>query len=302
MAKSLLFHILITRCCFINTKISVIGGDLRQIIAARILSEYYETAVCGFEKSDKCSDRITKCKKISDCVQNSSAIILPLPYTRDKINIFAPFSEKELLCDELLSCASDKALLLGGMLDSTVMNRHKNSIDYYEQDELQIKNAIPTAEAAIAIAIDETPCTLFGSQVCVLGYGRIGRILSHKLRCLGAEVTVCARNKVDLSYAEAFGCIAVDMCNMENALENKAVIFNTVPARIIVEEYFKKIGTDTVIIDLASKPGGIDFEIAKQKGLKVIWALSLPGKTAPVTAGRIIADTIIGILHQGGIF
>ena len=44
--------------------------------------------------------------------------------------------------------------------------------------------------------------------------------------------------------------------------------------------------------------GGVDFEAAKEAGVKVIWALSLPGKTAPITAGKIIKDTILNILNE----
>ena len=53
-------------------------------------------------------------------------------------------------------------------------------------------------------------------------------------------------------------------------------------------------------MDLASKPGGVDMEAASRLGVRVIWALSLPGKVAPVTAGKIIRDTIYHILNELG--
>lgn len=46
---------------------------------------------------------------------------------------------------------------------------------------------------------------------------------------------------------------------------------------------------------------GVDMEAARQLGVKVIWALSLPGKTAPVTAGRAILNTIYNILQEQGV-
>ena len=52
---------------------------------------------------------------------------------------------------------------------------------------------------------------------------------------------------------------------------------------------------------MASKPGGVDLEAAAQLGVKVVWALSLPGKVAPVTAGRSIKTTIYNILHELGV-
>ena len=43
---------------------------------------------------------------------------------------------------------------------------------------------------------------------------------------------------------------------------------------------------------------GVDFDAAKDAGVRVIWALSLPGKIAPITAGKIIKDTILNILNE----
>jgi len=48
-------------------------------------------------------------------------------------------------------------------------------------------------------------------------------------------------------------------------------------------------------------PTGVDFEVAQSLGINVIWALSLPGKVAPVTSGKIIKDTIINILTEMGV-
>ena len=55
---------------------------------------------------------------------------------------------------------------------------------------------------------------------------------------------------------------------------------------------------DTLIIDLASKPGGVDFNAAKECGIKTIWALALPGKKLPVSAGKIMARTVIDTLED----
>ena len=67
---------------------------------------------------------------------------------------------------------------------------------------------------------------------------------------------------------------------------------------IINGSMLRQLREDCLIIDLASKPGGVDFESAKRLGRNVIWALSLPGKTAPLTAGNIIRDTINNILNE----
>ena len=57
----------------------------------------------------------------------------------------------------------------------------------------------------------------------------------------------------------------------------------------------------SIIIDLASRPGGVDFDYGKKIGKRIIWALSLPGKVAPVTAGRIIYNTVVTLLNEKGV-
>ena len=58
------------------------------------------------------------------------------------------------------------------------------------------------------------------------------------------------------------------------------------------------LNKDCLIIDLASRPGGVDFQYCNDKNLKVIWALSLPGKTSPVSAGRYIGIAVENILND----
>ncbi|MEG2117674.1 MAG: dipicolinate synthase subunit DpsA [Clostridia bacterium] len=279
-------------------RLAIIGGDLRQIVVARLLSENYEIATYGFDNYDSDFGNATKCGSAFDAINKSAAIILPLPYTRDKINVFMPLSKSELLVEDVISMIKPECALIGGMLDSNIKMRHYMSFDYYEREELQILNAIPTAEGAIGIAMEETPITLFSSKCVVIGFGRVSKILASRLKGLGAKVTICARKQEDLAYAEAFGYKGMTIETMKEAFCDADVIFNTVPSIIITEDMFESINRQTPIIDLASRPGGIDFEKAKRYGLKVIWALSLPGKVAPVTAGKIIKTSITNILNS----
>ena len=67
------------------------------------------------------------------------------------------------------------------------------------------------------------------------------------------------------------------------------------------ETELKDLRPDCLIIDLASKPGGVDMAGAAALGVRVVWALSLPGKVAPVSAGRYIMDTVYHIMEELGI-
>ncbi len=159
-------------------------------------------------------------------------------------------------------------------------------------------DAVPTAEGAIAIAVDRLPFTLYGSECIVTGFGRIAKVLVRLLTAFGAHVTVSVRKQSDLAWAKIYGADAVKISGLPKAAKNADVIFNTVPAVLFDKRTLQVLKKDCLVIDLASKPGGVDFDAAKELSLNTVWALSLPGKSAPVSAGAIIKDTIGNILSE----
>ena len=173
--------------------------------------------------------------------------------------------------------------------------------DYFKREELIVKNVIPTVEGAISIAINETPITIHGSKCLITGYGRIGKYLSKILKSLGADVWVSARKNEDFAWIELNGYEYIKTSEISKKADKFDIVFNTVPYMVLNDEFIDNMDKDSIIIDLASKPGGTDINYAKQKGIKTIWALSLPGKTAPVTAGKIIKETIENILVDLGV-
>lgn len=148
------------------------------------------------------------------------------------------------------------------------------------------------------LAFAELPITLAASRCLVVGYGRIGKILSRLLQSLGAEVTVSARKCSDLAWISVFGMKPVKTEELSAVIGDYDIIFNTVPAMVLNEGILKRVDPKTLIIDLASKPGGVDFSTAKDLGLKVIWSLGLPGKVAPITSGEIIKEAVVNILEE----
>lgn len=174
-------------------------------------------------------------------------------------------------------------------------------IPCYAKIDSYTASALPTAEGAIEIAISETPITIHGNKCLVLGYGKIGKLLSKALYGMGAQTYVEARKYADLAMIEGHGYEPLELCNLNKEIHKFDIIFNTVPSLILDDEILSNVKKDALIIDLASKPGGVDFDAAKAYGVKVIWALSLPGKVAPVTSGAIIKDTIINIINEMGV-
>lgn len=281
--------------------VSVIGGDLRQLtIAGMLAADGYDVIIYGFDRDIK-TDDLTHADNLSAAL-DSEIIILPVPVTFDNIKVNMPFSDEVLTLKSLTDGINPLSIVFGGRISRTLSSELESRgimhRDYMKRDELAIRNAVPTAEGAIEIAISETPITLHGSKCLVMGYGKVGKVLARFLDGLGANTYVEARKYADLALIESHGCIPLTMKEAKTRINEFDVVFNTIPALVLTKDVLSGVNPDSLIIDLASKPGGVDFESARELGVKVIWALSLPGKVAPVTAGIIIKDTITNMLNE----
>jgi dipicolinate synthase subunit A len=290
----------------INKVYLIIGGDLRQCHLANLTSKRNRVYVLGF--GDVCLEEhhknIIPINKVSQINEAIDFVIFPLPTLIDDKKVFAPLYNGDLLIDDILENVVVKNGIFGGKLEKSFYQKfyHLNIpiIDYLQREELAILNAVPTAEGAISIMMNELATTVFGTNCLITGFGRISKVLVKSLVGLGVDVTVCARKYSDLAWAKVYGCNAIHISSIANNIEDYDVVINTVPAMILDNSILCKLSEDCLVIDLASKPGGVDFETAKQLGIKTIWALSLPGKVAPITSGEIISDTIQNIISEMG--
>jgi len=283
-----------------NKIIIVAGGDLRYGYTAAALAEKFETYAVGFTRQ-VIPEQVNLIDSSADNLPMCDILILPMPVSDDGVLVNAPFSQSNLSLKGLISRLRPDAIVLGGKFGKSKALFEEagiETIDYLACEELSTRNAVPTAEGAIQMMLEEMPCTIYGSKVLISGFGRIGSRLAYTLHVMGAEVTVAARDVVKRAQAEMLGCQSIPFTELEACADQFDVICNTVPAKVITESVLKKIRKEALILDLASKPGGIDWESAQKLGRRVVWALSLPGKTAPVTAGEIIAKTILHILEE----
>ncbi|MBZ4646377.1 MAG: dipicolinate synthase subunit [Petroclostridium sp.] len=284
---------------------AIIGGDLRQIkMANGLAKDGYGVKIFGFSDIEFHKD-IIQANNIQEAVSGVDVIVAPLPCSLDNETVNAPFYNERIYFNDLFKQMLRNQLFVGGKISEKINNLAKvyniYVIDYFEREELTVLNAIPTAEGAIQIAMEELPITLHNSNCLVLGFGRIGKILSKMLVGIGANVTVEARKYEDLAWIKSYGYTGVHLNKLGEIIGNYDVIFNTIPSVILNTEILSKIKKDCLVIDLASKPGGVDFDMARDMGIKTIWALSLPGKVAPDTAGDIIKDTIFNIIDELGV-
>ncbi len=286
-------------------KLLFVGGDRRQIRAAnQIAQRGVEVSVFGFGESDsvKFSKKICQDVLFHEIKDKYKIIILPLPSSVDGENINITNEKINIKIRDFFENVSKDSIILAGKCNQEIIKIKEETgftlIDYFEREDLNILNAIPTAEGAIQIAMEELPFTIHSSKCLVIGNGKIGKILSKMLDGLGADVTVAARKTRDRALAFSFGIKGIPTTTLYENIGNFDIIFNTVPKPLLDKDTLLKVNKNSLVIDLASSPGGIDFDAARKMGIKVIWALSLPGKVAPDTAGDIIGKTIIDILED----
>ena len=283
---------------------AVVGGDLRIIKLAKILAkEGNMVYTYGLEKAEELKEikNIIFCEKLIEAVKMVQVVIGPIPFSSDGININMPFSDGKLSIREFMHNLNAKILIAGTIAPDVyelANDEYIEIVDIMKREELAVLNTIATAEGAIEIAIANTNKILHGSNVLVLGFGRIGKVLARKLAGLSTKVTCAARKEEDLAWIKAYGHKGININQIDKNLSEFDVIINTVPQMILTAEQLEYVKQECLLIDLASNPGGIDKKVAKEKGLQLIWALALPGKVAPTTTAEFIKDTIYNILKE----
>lgn len=288
-----------------STSFSIIGGDLRTIKLAKMLAnEGNKIYTYGLEKAEELKDNsnIIFTEKISRAIPKDVEVVIgPIPFTSNGININAPFGEKEISIREMIHYLEGKILIAGSIspeIYDMANDEYIEIIDIMKREELAVLNTISTAEGAIEIAISNTNKIIHGSEVLILGFGRIGKVLARKMAGLSAKVTCAARKDEDLAWIRAYGHKETNINALGENLSQYDIILNTVPHLVLNKERLQYVKKDALLIDLASNPGGIDKKEAKELNLKLVWALALPGKVAPVTTAEFIKDTIYNILKE----
>ncbi len=288
-----------------NKKILMLGGDLRQLtVGDEFRAEGFDVSFYGMDNKT-ISIPYYIYNTLEEAIKDNDIIIAGIPTSRDNIYLSTPLFSSDIKLSDIENLMDSSKVFFSGLIcEPLKKSLKKNGVlyfDYGTREELTVENIIPTVEGALSIAINETPFTLHGCNALVCGFGRIGKILAKNLDSLGAKVTASARKLEDLSWIDCFGFEKIETKNIYEYINRYDIIFNTIPFPVIDEECLKRVKKNSVIIDLASNPGGINFKYAKLLGIKVIRALSLPGKVAPETAGKIIKNTISNILTELGV-
>ena len=284
-----------------NNSFAIIGGDKRNVaLAEKLFLLGHRVKMYGFINYER--ETSMQCKNLYETIFESEYIIGPIPCSHNGGILNAPFHNGPIMLEDVFRLIKPHQLFMAGYMKPDVLELSKKyeiqAVDMLTREELLVLNAIPTAEGAIKIAIEETDITLHGNNTLVIGYGRIGTVLGGMLRGMGACVSVVVNSSHAAAKAISAGHKAVHITDMDNHLADAKIIFNTVPKVLLDNRNMKHICRQTLLIDLASPPYGVDVNDARNFGLKVLFTNSLPGKVAPVTTAGYILETVKQIVDE----
>jgi dipicolinate synthase subunit A len=183
-------------------------------------------------------------------------------------------------------------------LNGITKEANRPLVQLFERDDVAIYNSIPTVEGTIMMAIQHTDFTIHGSNITVLGLGRVGMSVARTFHALGAKIKVGARKTEHLARITEMGLTPFHLNEIEQQVKDTDILINTIPLLIVTASVISKMPAHTLIIDLASKPGGTDFRYAEKRGIKALLAPGLPGIVAPKTAGQILANVLAQLLQD----
>lgn len=297
-----------------NISIGVIACDLRQLYMAKMLAiKGYNVQLIYSEKlendktfKDKLCEIVFESElgnlrvssDIMDILQVSDVIAGPVPMNKISEFMVLPKFLSYLVSKE----HKENFLFYAGMIDKESLEILENAsircIDYMKSDKLTVFNTIATSEGIIAEAIIHKNTNIHDAETLILGYGKCARTLAHKLSGLSARVTVTARNCDELEAAYSFGYKTFELSLLKDYIYGFEYVFNTIPAPVINDEILERMNSDSIILDIASSPGGVDKNAAIKYGISVYHSLGIPGKYAPKSSGEAIAVHLVDVISK----
>ena len=280
--------------------IAVLGGDIRQVYMVSLFCKANLSVITYGLTHPMVQDICKQGSSMKETIESSMILVSAIPFSRDGITIPSLTAASDMNVEQFTSYAFRNQTLFAGMISPSIKSFcRQNKINYYdfmEEDAVAIANGIATAEGAIMEAISKSSGNLHGSKCLLLGFGRCGKTLAMKLKGLDAKVSVAARKSSDLALANALGFHPLSFDAMKETIGSYDYIFNSIPAFVLDSNLLSQLSKETVIIDIASHPGGLDHKKAKELGLNASLCLGIPGKVSPKASAQILADMVLNHL------
>lgn len=237
---------------------------------------------------------------LDSALSSVSAVLLPLPVSRDGVTLNYPSFEEKIPLDSIAFSLSDGTRVLGGMFSQRsklpFLKRGLEVFDYYDE-EIILQNAVLTARA-LMMFLEGEGISPEGKKILITGFGRTAKEIAKLFREKGFEFIVSARSEEAFRQAEKEGISFVKLDSFTGVIPYADIIINTVPALIFDKAELRLIRHGAPLIDIASAPYGADSETAESCNVRLVRALSLPGKFLPEESGKLIAQRVITLLRR----
>jgi len=269
--------------------IAILGGDGRETEMASLATDA-GASVRLFGAPLPNRRDVTTAASLAEALDGARIAILPIPYPGADGALYAPFAEApiHITADDLSGMAADALVITGksdAFLDAAAEEAHVIVREYENDTDLMLLRAPAIAEGAIRVAIEHSPVTVHGTQIGLVGFGRIGSALTRSLIALNANVHVFARRGEARAAAYALGAKPHHFDAVPQVFPELEILYNTAPAAVVDATALAHLRKGSLVVDLAAPPGGIDLAAARENGLSTIWARGL-GASAPRTVAR----------------
>ncbi len=233
----------------------VLGSDERYRVIIEYLSNKYCVESIGFDEYKHGS---------LDNISKYDMIILPM----NGLNTFKlnEYTIKKIR-DDCIIYTGIKPMELDG----------KKVISFMDDDTINLENNKICVDGIMDNIKDKLK-----NNICILGYGCIGKMLYEKLK--DKYNVVLGVNKVPTNNEDFF--FTNNFQHLSYNLIHSDLIINTVPENIISEDIIPNISG--YILDIASYPYGIDQELLKKYSINYYLYSSIPAKYDAKRAGKIL--------------
>ena len=230
---------------------------------------------------------------VPEQLEGADAVMLPWPRSfRDDRLVAAP-GAKPMNRERVLSLIPPCRVAVVGGVEEDALPMVQRLVRPEKDEAFLRKNAQLTAEGAVLEVLRRRRHALLESTAMITGFGRIGLEMAVRLCALGMFVIVCARSESQMHMAHGMGAHPVPLRQIASACAQADVVINTVPARVLNRSALEQLRRHTPIIELASAPYGLDLEEAVQMGLEVAVESGLPGRYAPLDAGKALFEALL---------
>lgn len=210
------------------------------------------------------------------------------------IIIFAP---NKKFFDNFLETLPENTLLACGNIASSqkeiLQAKNITHINVLEDQVFAMKNSLLTAEGILGNILWHTRKSIYELNILILGSGRVGKATASLFSKMGLKFSLSSYDQSNFAtdfiftnknfYKEEF---------LEN-LENFDVIINTVPAKLIKDEYLQKIKTGALFLEIASIE---TINSALSTHFKYLPCPALPQKFSAISAGKAFFDSFTKLI------